>query len=57
MAANRRTGSGALTPGSKGTFSGTNGVTLTFERDKNGQVIAFYAGNGRTRDVRFARVR
>jgi Domain of unknown function (DUF3471) len=57
MAASRRVGAGALTPGVKGTFSATTGVTLTFERDKNGQVIAFYAGNGRTRDVRFARIR
>lgn len=32
-------------------------ATLTFERDRHGRVIAFYAGNGRTRDVRFARVR
>lgn len=32
-------------------------VAVAFERDRNGQVIAFYLGNGRTRDVRFARVR
>jgi len=32
-------------------------VTYVFERDRNGQVIAFYAGNGRARDVRFARMK
>ena len=38
------------------TFEGRT-LTLTFERDRNGEVIGFYAANGRTRDVRFARVR
>jgi hypothetical protein len=37
-------------------FSG-NGVTVTFERDRNGRVIGFYASNGRTRGVRFERGR
>lgn len=32
-------------------------LTLSFERDRNGAVIGFYAANGRTRDVRFARMR
>jgi CubicO group peptidase (beta-lactamase class C family) len=44
-----------LTPGEEDTFAG-GGFTLSFERDRNGQVIAFYVANGRTRDVRFARV-
>jgi CubicO group peptidase (beta-lactamase class C family) len=38
------------------TFDG-RGLTLSFERDRNGEVTAFYAANGRTRDVRFGRVR
>ena len=38
------------------TFEGRT-LTLAFERDRNGEVIGFYAANGRTRDVRFARVR
>jgi dipeptidyl aminopeptidase/acylaminoacyl peptidase len=57
-ASNRRLGAGPLTPGTKGTFASTSAagqVTLVFEFDRNGKVIAFYAGNGRTRDVRFAR--
>jgi hypothetical protein len=32
-------------------------LTLSFERDRHGAVIGFYAANGRTRDVRFARMR
>lgn len=58
--ANRRTASGTFSSGAKETFTGTGAsadVTVVFERDRNGQVTAFYAGNGRTRDVRFARVR
>lgn len=38
------------------TFEGRN-LTLSFERDRNGEVTALYASNGRTRDVRFARLR
>ncbi len=37
-------------------FEGRN-LTLTFERDRNGEVTGFYASNGRSRDVRFARQR
>lgn len=37
-------------------FSGRD-LTFTFERDRNGEVIGFYVANGRTRDVRFGRVR
>ncbi len=38
------------------TFDG-RGLTLSFERDRNGAIIGFYVANGRTRDVRFGRVR
>lgn len=39
------------------TFSGGFPVaTLEFDRDGSGAVVAFLAGNGRTRDVRFVRV-
>jgi len=38
------------------TFEGRN-LTLTFERDRNGEVTGIYVSNGRTRDVRFARMR
>ncbi len=37
-------------------FSGA-GFVFSFERDRNDIVIAFYLSNGRTRDVRFERVR
>ncbi|MCE9603121.1 MAG: serine hydrolase [Gemmatimonadetes bacterium] len=60
MVANRRTDAGPIVPDAKDAFTGTGGaadVTLVFERDRNGQVIAFYAGNGRARDIRFARAR
>lgn len=58
--ASRRMPAASLTPGVKDTFTGTGGaanVTMVFERDRHGQVIAFYAGNVRARDIRFARVR
>ena len=61
VVANRRLDSPVpFVPGAKETFIGTGdaaAVTFVFERDRNGQVIAFYAGNGRARDIRFARVR
>ncbi len=53
---NRRSSAVKLAPGVKDTFV-VDATTLNFERDRNGQVIGFYAGNTRTRDVRFARVR
>jgi hypothetical protein len=37
-------------------FSG-GGLQVSFERDRNGQVIAFYLANTRTREVRFERIR
>ncbi len=57
---NRRTEPVPFTPGKKDQFAGTGGAagtTIVFERDRNGVVIGFYAGNVRTRDVRFAKVR
>ena len=57
VVANRRLDLMTLEPSAKESFAGTGGVTFVFERDRNGQVIAFYAGNGRARDIRFARVR
>ena len=51
----RRLGSRPLTSGEEDNFSG-DGLSFAFERDRNGQVIGFYIANGRTRDVRFARV-
>ena len=45
-----------LAPGEKDTFSGGM-FTVSFERDRAGRVIGFYLSNGRTRDVRFERVR
>ncbi len=59
MVGHRRMNATMFNPGAKETFSGTGDaatVTIVFERDRNGQVIAFYAGNGRARDIRFARV-
>lgn len=38
------------------TFASTAFPDVTFERDRNGRVIAFYLANGRTRDVRFRRL-
>lgn len=52
----RRTEPMPFVPGAKDTFSADD-ITINFERDRNGQVMAFYAGNGRARNVRFARVR
>ena len=56
----RRIGSLDLTPGREGVFNslGLGGeFTISFARDRNSQVIGFYLSNGRTRDVRFERVR
>ncbi len=57
---NRRLDPLIFVPRSKETFAGTGDaaeITFAFERDRGGQVIALYAGNGRSRDIRFARVR
>jgi CubicO group peptidase (beta-lactamase class C family) len=54
----RRMGSIDLTPEKEDTFSATAiEFSISFERDRNSQVIGFYLSNGRTRDVRFERVR
>jgi len=45
-----------LTAGEEDTFSGGS-FTFSFERDRNGEVIGFHLSNGRTRDVRFERMR
>ena len=52
----RRLDDADLTPGEEDEFSG-GGFQISFERDRNGQVVAFYLANTRTRDVRFQRVR
>ncbi|WP_420617126.1 serine hydrolase [Candidatus Palauibacter sp.] len=52
----RRLDRAELEPGEEDQFSG-GGMSFAFERDRNGQVIGFYVSNGRTRDVRFGRVR
>jgi len=51
----RRLEDAELTPGATDNFSG-GGLQVSFERDRNGQVIALYLANGRTRGVRFERV-
>lgn len=51
----RRLNDQELTGGEDDVFTSSNGP-VEFERDRNGQVIAFYLSNGRTRDVRFARI-
>lgn len=56
VAGHRRLDDATLEPGDEDTFSG-GGLTFAFERDRNGRVIGFYMANGRTRDVRFERVR
>jgi CubicO group peptidase (beta-lactamase class C family) len=52
----RRSEAGNLTPGEVDMFNG-GGFEVSFERDRNDEVIAFYLSNGRTRDVRFQRVK
>lgn len=52
----RRLDDARLTAGDEDTFAG-GGLTVSFERDRNGKVIGFYLSNGRTRDVRFERMR
>lgn len=52
----RRLGRTELSPGEVDSFSG-DGLSYSFVRDRNGEVVAFYMSNGRTRDVRFQRVR
>jgi len=56
VVSHRRRDDANLTAGEEDMFSG-GGLTYSFERDRNGDVIGFYVANGRTRDVRFERVR
>ncbi len=51
-----RMGDMPLTPGEPESFTSTSNITLEFERDRNGRVVAFYASNARSRDVRFVRL-
>ena len=51
----RRMNDRNLTPGAVDTFAG-GGLEVSFERDRNSQVIGFYLSNTRTREVRFERV-
>lgn len=54
----RRMATVRLATGPRDSFTGNGpleGVTMAFERDRNGKVIAFYLSNGRTRNVRFER--
>jgi hypothetical protein len=46
----------ALMPSEPDTFT-AGGMTLAFERDRNGHVIGFYVDATRSRDIRFGRVR
>ena len=41
----------------KDTYSEVSGLTVSFERDRNDQVVALYLSNGRTRNVSFEKVR
>ncbi|MFT5143342.1 MAG: CubicO group peptidase (beta-lactamase class C family) [Rhodothermales bacterium] len=52
----RRSSEAKLSAAERDAFAGGALGQMTFERDKNDQIIAFYASNGRTRDVRFVRV-
>ena len=51
----RRMDDGNLNPRAVDTFAG-GGMEVSFERDRNGDVIGLYMSNGRTREVRFERV-
>lgn len=55
MMSHRRITAFKLNPGEKDTFMGGSFSELGFERDRNGQILGFYASNGRSRDVRFAK--
>lgn len=56
---NRRTEPTVMVPGAKETFSAANrsNLTIVFERDRDGTVVGFNAGNPGARNIRFARVR
>ena len=46
-----------MRPGERDTFIAGGGITLEFERDRNGRIVGVYADATRTRDVRFQKVR
>jgi CubicO group peptidase (beta-lactamase class C family) len=52
-----RMGEVSMTPTERDAFRTARGFSLEFERDRHGDVIALYADAGRSRDVRFERVR
>jgi CubicO group peptidase (beta-lactamase class C family) len=56
VARQRRLDDITLSPAKEDAFDGGD-LTWAFERDRNGEVIGFYLANGRSRDVRFGRVR
>ena len=55
----RRFADSPLTPGERDEFSASGIVSaqLSFERDRNGQILGFYMSNQRSRDVRFQQIR
>ncbi len=53
----RRKAEARLMPGTQADRFSGRGLNFSFERDRNGEVVGFYVENGRTRDVRFARLR
>lgn len=55
MMSQRRIAAFKLNSGERDTFSGGMFSEINFERDRNGRILAFYASNARTRDVRFAK--
>jgi hypothetical protein len=56
MLLQRRRQDAPLVPGSNPDTFSARGLSLSFERDRNGQITGFYVDNGRTRNVRFGRV-
>ena len=53
----RRQEEARMVPGNEVDRFSARGLGFAFERDRNGVVTGFYVDAGRTRDVRFARVR
>jgi CubicO group peptidase (beta-lactamase class C family) len=55
MMSQKRIAAFKIKPGEEDTFAGGLFSELAFERDRSGTIIAFYASNGRSRGIRFAR--
>lgn len=53
----RRMEDGPLDPGEEEDTFSKDGLQFSFERDRNGKIIGLYVSYGRSRDVRFERVR